>query len=158
MGLDVGAWTPRSQRPIDKLRAAVRAVEDQGLRICLDCDHGVGRHAVTGGWVADTPYRPRRVSLAGAVCLVLQPAQGLVVEEAAAAALDVAWEWFLGALDGWQADPYGQASALVGASREHYRDGLRAGGVLFAELTIECSACGARRYHQDPKCGACAAA
>jgi hypothetical protein len=153
MTVNVGEWTPRSRRPIDKIRAAVKAVESQGIRICLDCDDGVSRHLTTGGWVADSRYRPKRVSIAGAVCLVLQPAQGLTIEEGAAAALDVSWDWWVGVLDGWQADA--QSVLLCGASRDHYRDGMRVGSLLYAELTVECVDCGERRNHKEQLCRSC---
>jgi hypothetical protein len=147
MGIDITSWRPRSRRPLDKLRAAARQIEAQGLVICLDCDHGVGRHEHTGNWLADGRHVPRRVSIAGAVCLALQPVHGLHVEEAAAAALEVSWDWFLGVLDGWGNDP--QTVLLEGASQALYRDGVRCGHLLFAELTVECPDCGVRIYHQD---------
>lgn len=151
-GIDITGWVPRSLRPLDRVRAAVAIVEAQGLKLSLQREHGVGRHQVTGSWVAEGPYRPRRVSLAAAVCLVLQP-EGLEPEDGAAAALDVAAEWVSGMLDGWDGDAH--VEPLQGAAREHYLDGLRAGHVLFAELTSECGGCGGRSYGKD-SCRACA--
>lgn len=152
MGVNVSGWAPRTARAIDRLRATVATIEGQGMKLSVQREHGVGRHAATGGWVADGPYRPRRVSLAGAVCLALQPPQGLGPEDGAASALDVAPEWMLGVLDGW--DGEAQVEPLQGAAREHYLDGLRAGHLIFAELTAECQGCGTRLYRQD-SCRAC---
>lgn len=141
VGLDIAGVAPRSDRPADKIRAALQLVRAQGFRLALGED-GVGRDVRTGGWVADSPYRPRRVGLAGAICLALQPLEGRQADEGAAAALDVSWDWLLGVLDGW--DGEAQTTLLEAASRALYLDGIRTGHVLFAECSRECDRCGAR--------------
>lgn len=153
MALDARPYVARSLRPIDQVRMVANVVESQGMRVALDGEHGVGRHRITGGWIADGPYRPRRVSLLGAVCLVMQPPMSLTVEDGALEALDVSEGWLTGLWHGF----HNEADVLLlgGPCRALYLDGVRAGHLLFAEMTIECEACGERRHRSDVVCRGC---
>jgi hypothetical protein len=152
--VDVGAYVAASMRPVDRVRMAVNVVESQGKYIALDGEHGVDRHGMTGGWVANGRQHPRRVSLLGAICLVFQPPQALAVEEGAAEALEVSETWVAGLADGFLGEI--SVAHLARPSRELYKVGLRAGHLLFAEVTSECAECGARRYRRDDRCAVCA--
>lgn len=138
-----------ARRPIDRVRAAVAVVEGQGIHVRAGAEHNVGKHEVTHGWVIDRPRR-RSVSIVGAICLAMQPVDGDEVEDAAASALECSADWLSGLRDGWEGDA--QTTLLDGASRSLYLDGVRAGHLLFGEVTIECEACGARRYRVGPRC------
>lgn len=139
------SMVPASDRPLDRLRAAVAITEALGPRVVAQDEPGVERGACTGDWRADNERHPRRVSLAGAVCLALQPPHDPAEPEAsddaelaAAAALGVRWQWLAGALAGFANED--QRDFL---DDELYRHGRRAGSVLFAELHTECDRCGA---------------
>jgi hypothetical protein len=150
--IDARPYAAASLRPIDKARMAVNVVESQGMRIALDGEHGVGRNGMTGGWVADGRQRPRRVSLLGAICVVMQPMMALACEEGAAEALEVSEDWVAGLADGFLGEI--NSDQLRRPSRELYLVGVRAGHLLFAEVTVECAECGMRRYRRDERCGA----
>lgn len=153
MKLDARPYAATSLRPLDRVRMAINVVESQGMRVTLDDDHGVGRHKITGGWIADGPYRPRRVSLLGAICLALQPMSGDTVEGGAACALEVSADWLWGLWDGFQNGV--QVSILQGPAGELYLDALRGGHMVFAEVTTECPECGERRHRREHECHAC---
>jgi hypothetical protein len=158
--IDTRKYAAASLRPLDRARMAVNVVESQGMRVALDLDdHGV-RSVIGGGWVAASRYSPRRVSVLGAICIVFQPSLRTPLttiasdlEPAAATALDVAPVWLAGMRDGL--DGQADAGPLGDLRRALYLDGLRAGHLLFAELTVECSECGGRRYHREQRCSAC---
>jgi hypothetical protein len=153
MSINVRDYAATSLRPIDRVRMAVNVVTSQGMRIAIDGVHGVGRHGMTGGWIADGRQHPRRVSLLGAVCLVCQPIEALVVEEGVAEALDVHEIWVQGVADGFLGEVNDRALRLP--TRELYLVGLRAGHLLFAEVTVECAECGTRRALGDGECALC---
>ena len=153
MRFKVGGYATVTRRPLDRARVAVNVVEAQGMRVVLDGEHGVGQHAITRGWVAEGPHHPRRVSILGAVCLAWQPQEGPTVEAGALEALDVSPDWLRGLWDGFHAGA--DVEQLTGPSRELYLDGLRAGHLLFAELTTECRECGKRRHKNAPICRGC---
>lgn len=141
---------PASDRPLDILRAAFRMALEQGLRVRAQEEPGV-ELAIGGAWRA-THHR-REVNLVGAVAMALQPIPTSKEEGpdvAAARALGVTWMWVLGAVDGWACDP--NAQLLTGADRDAYLVGLRAGGLLFAEMTIECPVCEKRRLPVGDDC------
>lgn len=151
--VDISPYAAASMRPIDRVRMAVNVVESDGKRIALDGTHGVGRGSITGNWVADGLQRPRRVSLLGAICLVMQPPIATVVEDGVVEALEMPADWVAGLADGF----VGEINvALLGrVTRDRYEVGLRAGHLLFAEVTVECAECGERRYRRDERCPAC---
>jgi hypothetical protein len=151
--VDARPYLPASMRSIDRVRMAVNVVESQGKAIALDGEHGVDRHGMTGGWVANGRQHPRRVSLLGAICIVFQPPQALAVEEGAAEALEVSAAWVAGLADGFVGEV--TVPHLTKLNRELYKVGLRAGHLLFAEVTVECPECGARRYRRDERCSVC---
>lgn len=144
-----------SDRPAGRLRAAVRLVEAQGIRVSPGISaRVVARHQLTGSWRLESRQQPRAVSPLGAACLAFQPLDGAEVEDGAAVALEASWDWLAGVSDGFE----GQASTilLAGASRELYLDGVRVGHLLFGELHIECPECGHWRHSGTPVCnGAC---
>jgi len=142
--------TPASDRPLDILRAAFRLALQQGLRVRAQEEPGV-ELAMGGAWRA-THHR-REVNLVGAVAMALQPiptSREEGADVAVARALGVTWTWVLGAVDGWGCDP--NAQLLTGPDREAYLDGVRAGGLLYAEMTIDCPACETRRLPVDDDC------
>lgn len=159
IGMGLGLWpfaeAASAMRPLDRARAAVLVVEAQGIRVAVGEEHNVGKHEVTHGWVIDRPQL-RTVSLVGAICLALQPVDGDEVEDGAAAALECSVDWLAGLRDGWESDA--QTTLLTGASRELYLDGVRAGHLLFGEMTVECRECGERRYVRVESCLACGVA
>lgn len=153
IAFDARPYAAHSLRPLDRARMAVNVVESQGMRIALDGEHGVGRHGLTGGWVADGRQHPRRVSLLGAICIVCQPPMSLAVEEGVAEALETSEDWVAGLAHGFLGEVDNEQ--LRRPSRELYLVGVRAGHLLFAETTVECTACGTRRYRQDGPCRIC---
>jgi hypothetical protein len=153
LSVDLRPYAAASMRPLDRVRMAVNVVESDGKRIALDGTHGVGRHGMTGGWIADGLQRPRRVSLLGAICLVFQPPEATVVEAGVAEALEMPEDWVAGLADGFVGEI--NVAHLVHKSRARYEVGLRAGHLLFGEVTIECAECGTRRYRRDDRCSAC---
>lgn len=153
VGLAPFAQAAEAATPIDLVRAAVRICEAQGIRVgaAASIGHNVGRHEITRGWVVDGPRRV--ISLAGAVCVALQPLDGEEVEDAAAIALEASWPWLCGLWDGWEGDA--QTTMLTGMARPLYLDGVRAGHLLFGEMTVACARCGLRRFTADAVCGNC---
>ena len=148
--VDVRPYAAASGRPIDRARVAVNVVESQGMRIALEGDHGVSR-GFTGGWSADGRQHPRRLSLLGAICFVFQPlGGGDVVEDGAVEALETSRDWVIGLADGFRGDI--SVPQLAFPSRRLYEVGLRAGHLIFAEVTVECAECGERRYRRDEHC------
>ena len=154
--IDLAKLAPASTRPRDLLLACFHQAVARGLRVRDRGGYGAGieRDPETGQWV---PGPDLTVDLAGAVALALQPdrrAPGREGEDPdivmAARALDVHWWWMLGAIDG-----FANASTPTleqGASRSDYRDGVRAGHLLYAAVTIDCPVCGTRRF---PEWGSC---
>lgn len=142
---------PASDRPLDILRAACRIAIAQGLRIRAQEESGVALAELGVGW--RTTHHRREVNLAGAVVMARQPEPLSREDQAdvvAARVLDVTWMWVLGAVDGWSNEPNPQL--LTGVDRDVYLLGVRAGGLVFAELTIECPCCGDRRLPLDDDC------
>jgi hypothetical protein len=149
-----GYIMPSSLRPLDRLRAACNVAETEGKRIRFDGAHGVARHSVTGGWFALNTLDPRRVSPLGAALLVAQPnRKDDDIIAATAEALNASVDWVWGMWDGFE--NVVQTGRLQGPSKDVYQYGLRAGHLLFGELTVECIECGERRYRRDLTCHTC---
>lgn len=124
MALDVAGWAPEAAGPVAQIRQAIRIVESQGFRVRPGAPHGVGQNLITLGWTADA--RAREVSLAGAICLALQPLESLTtVEEGAVAALERSPEWVAGVLDGF--DDTFRSALATSAAGLIYADALRVG-------------------------------
>lgn len=152
--LNAGVFLVPSRRPLDRVRVAVNVVESQGMRVDLGGEHGVGQHSVTRAWIADSAYRPRRLSILGALCYVNQPQAGPDLEHGACEVLeDASPDWVRGLWDGFHGGA--DLALLAGPSRELYLDGLRAGHLVFAEITVECPECGERRHRRDEICRGC---
>jgi hypothetical protein len=149
--IPVARFAPASDRPLDRLRASLQAVESQGIRVRVQDDSGVERSTLGGGWRCVRTAHPRKVSLVGAVCLAMQPQGSSDPEVAAEEALGVTNTWLVGVVDGWEnaaptlrfEDP--DAAAL-------YRAAVRCGHVLHVEHTVECPACFERRFPLDDDC------
>lgn len=152
IGTSIGVmhYLPASLRPIDLVRMAVNVVESQGLHVALTGDHGV-RRIVSGGWTAEG--RRAQVSLFGALCLVLQPPRSSEVDAGAVEALRSSPTWATGLAHGFAGEVEG--SWLERFDRRLYLEGLRAGHLIFGEVTKECAACGVRRGRADGECQAC---
>jgi hypothetical protein len=156
VALEVGELVT-GDRPEDGIRSAVRLADAQGLRVSPADEHGVARHHITGRWFVTTRRHPRAVSVLAAVCLAYQPEDGTEVEEGAAAALDVQADWIRGVLDGWDNDGAASGTGLRGRALERYRDGVREGHLVYAEMHRRCGGCGRWRYHRDVACAKCVA-
>jgi hypothetical protein len=151
IGTSVGvrAYLSPSLRPLDLVRMAANVVEAQGLHVAIDGEHGVQRDAA--GWAAER--RRKQVSLFGAICLVLQPTGSSEVEAGAAEALNTSPTWVTGLAHGFAGEVDG--SWLERFDRGLYLEGLRAGHLIFGEITRECPSCGGRRGRADEECAAC---
>jgi hypothetical protein len=149
--VSVKHYLPASLRPLDLVRMAANVLEAQGLHVALDGTHGVGRNAVTGGWASDR--RRAQVSLFGAICLVLQPSQSSEIDAGVAEALNMSPPWVTGLGHGFAGEA--DAAWLERFDRRLYLAGLRAGHLLFGELTKECADCGERRGRGDELCPVC---
>jgi hypothetical protein len=142
---------PVSDRPLDILRAAFRAAVSMGLRIRAQEEPGVELAALGGTW--RTTHHRRETNLAGAVCMVYQPA-ALSREDqpdvTAARALRVTWMWVVGCLDGFARDV--NPELLTGADQAAYKEGMWDGATLRTEVTVECPVCEERRLPVDDDC------
>jgi hypothetical protein len=144
----LAAYLEGAREPLDRIRAAVRWAESQGLRI-LHGDYGVLPRLE---WRVDPGRRPHGVSPLGAVVLAYQPPTGPDMPEPAAIALRVPIHWAEGFADGFDREI--TTRTLGPLTRRRYLEGHEAGAELRIEMTTRCRRDGVRHFKAD-ECPVC---
>lgn len=130
--IDVPSWLAGANGREEKIRACIAWARRQGYHVGTG-EHGVVIHPIVGGWQLDTARRGdiRRIGIAGAILLAVQPVQFTDDPEAAASeAVGAAPAYLAGVLDAaagvasglWTMTPaallYGQGRKFGAALRE----------------------------------------